>query len=280
MNEIGRNRMGKVVFSLMLAFLIVSLSVETMAKDDARVAFEEANKLHRKGDMKAAVKKFRLANSLRPSWKIQFNIGQCEASLSRYGLAITAFEQYLGLGGDEVPVSRRDLVLAELDRLRKMVGTIEVEAYPGLDVYIDGVLRGNTSDDSSFKATVGIDHSIWFVKDGRKIETGHTIVSGGESSVVTMKGRGPSSFPGTASPNGQTTGKKQSSYTNMRQLKEALKKGVISEVEFEGQRAVIRRNRDRELGLLRQDYRSGKLDKREFKRRRAEIRQKYEGLRR
>ena len=50
-----------------------------------------------------AVRAFRSANEINPSWKIEFNIGQCEAALKRYGLAMEAFEKYLALGGDEVP---------------------------------------------------------------------------------------------------------------------------------------------------------------------------------
>ena len=48
---------------------------------------------------KEAADAFRLANHLRRSWKLLYNIGQCEAAAKRYGMALDAFERYVAEGG-------------------------------------------------------------------------------------------------------------------------------------------------------------------------------------
>ena len=142
--------------------------------------FRKGVALFKENRKEEAVKEFKTAYQLKPAWKIKYNIGQCEASLRRYGLAIEAFERYLGEGGDEVSEDRRDEVIKELDRLRKMVGSVRVQGPDGYDVMIDGIKRGDTSMASSILVTAGIDHLISVEKDGEVIFTATETVSGGE----------------------------------------------------------------------------------------------------
>jgi hypothetical protein len=156
------------------------------AESPAQAAFNKGVELFNAERHEEAVEEFKRAYELKPSWKLKYNIGQCEAALTRYGLAIEAFERYLGEGGDEVPVERRDEVLAELDRMRKMVGSIRVKGQEGVDIYVDKIQRGTTPINSSILVTAGVEHWIWFVKDGSKIATMKEVVSGGQVMELTV----------------------------------------------------------------------------------------------
>ena len=111
---------------------------------DAATHFKKGVALFNENKKDEAVQEFNAAYEIKPSWKILYNIGQCHASLKRYGMAIESFEKYLGEGGDEVPKERQDEVLGELDRLRRMVGSIKVHGPDGVEIYIDKILRGKT----------------------------------------------------------------------------------------------------------------------------------------
>ncbi|MCP4600407.1 MAG: tetratricopeptide repeat protein [Proteobacteria bacterium] len=281
----------KTPFRIFIALLVALLSVGAVAgkadKQKAVKAFNEGIKLYQVGKMDEAVQKFRHADALNPSWKIKYNIGQCEASLKRYGLAIEAFEQYLGHGGDEISIERRDEVLTELDRLRRMVGTITISGEPGVDVYVDVVKRANTSIRTSIKVTAGVEHEISFVKNGEKMGSVKLIVSGGEVVALPTDSKRPSTVAvthptskvaPTATPAAKPTPPKKSpKYVNMRQLKVDLRNGVITKVEFKTHQLKIRELRAAEYGQLKRDLRARKITKREYKIRIREVRNKYEG---
>jgi hypothetical protein len=177
-----RKKMKTVLFFVSLAtmFVFSSNAIATPQKDAVR-EFNRGVRLFKNGKHEEAVTAFRKADKLKPSWKIKYNIGQCEAANKRYGLAIKALERYLGEGGDEVPSDRRDEVLLELERLRKMVGSIRVRGGSGVIVLVDKIERGITPMQSSILVTAGVEHWIWLVKDGKKLLTAKEIVSGGET---------------------------------------------------------------------------------------------------
>jgi tetratricopeptide (TPR) repeat protein len=295
------------VLGICLLIFVTAFSTEGFAdnKDEkkAAAAFKKGIDFYKSGNMEAAVKAFRRADALKPSWKIQYNIGQCEAALKRYGLAIEAFEHYLGKGGDEVPTERRDQVLKELDRLRRMVGTISIKGEPGVDVYVDIVKRANTSNRSSIKVTAGVEHEITFVKDGDKIGTVRLVVSGGEVVVLPVDSKKPATTvsvdpPPPLPPEPEATPPPPAAaappppvvtpapppqpvtnvvYTNMRQLKEALSQNRITRAEYAKHQAEIRKMRNAEFEKLKMDLRARKINKYDYKRKIVEIRRKYEG---
>ncbi len=252
-------------------------------KQKAHKAFKKGVKLHTAGKMDEAVQKFRHADALNPSWKIKYNIGQCEASLKRYGLAIEAFEQYLGQGGDDIPLDRRDEVLSELDRLRRMVGTLTISGEPGVDVYVDVVKRANTSVRTSIKVTAGVEHEISFVKDGEKMGSVRLIISGGEvvslptdttkPSIVAVS-QPTSTEPSDAKP---ASPPPPSKYTNMLQLKTDLRNRVITKAEYKAHQRKIRELRAAEFDQLKKDLKARKITKRQYKTRIKEVKNKYEG---
>ncbi len=148
------------VFGLLLSVFIACPTAfcddETAAKEAFKTGIEDFNDSR----YEEAVRAFRNANELHPSWKIMYNIGQCEAALKRYGLAIEAFEGYLGKGGDDIPSARRDEVISELERLRAMVGVVKINGPYNLDIYVDGVHRGKTPIATGIMVSAGVPHEF------------------------------------------------------------------------------------------------------------------------
>jgi hypothetical protein len=136
------------------------------AEADARAAFQDGVKQFDAGRYQEAADAFREADRLSPSWRIYYNIGQCEAALKRYGDALDAFDRYLAEGGDEIPDARENEVLAEVARLRLKVGSVEVRGEPGITVIIDGNPRGVTPVDAGIRVSGGVPHKLELVRDG------------------------------------------------------------------------------------------------------------------
>ena len=167
-------------------FYGVTVRGEESRIEEAKAAFKEGVAHYLENRPEAAVKSFRRANALNPSWKLHYNIGQCEASVKRYGLAIEAFEYYLGKGGDEVPQNRKDALIAELRRLRAMVGDVRIVGPDGVEVYIDNILRGTTPVRSPIPVTSGVPHWVCFVKEKIKLDCVEVKVHGSKSATVTL----------------------------------------------------------------------------------------------
>jgi hypothetical protein len=150
----------------------------------ARESFKTAVEKFDAADFEAAVVLFREAYGLNPSWKLLYNIGQCEAARKRHGEALDVFEQYLTEGGDEVPPERREEVLAEVKRLREMVGLIEVAAPAGALVIVDGVERGKAPLSGRIRVAAGVDHAVRIELDGTVLLERQVRVGGGEELLV------------------------------------------------------------------------------------------------
>ena len=110
--------------------------------DNARILFKEGTKHFKNGEYAEAAESFRAAHRAKPNWKLLYNIAQSEAAAKRHGMALTAFERYLALGGDDVVEARQDEVEKEIARLKKMVGYVSVEAPEGAAIFVDGVECG------------------------------------------------------------------------------------------------------------------------------------------
>jgi hypothetical protein len=169
----------------------------------ARAAFGEGRKLFEAQKPAEAAAAFRLAWRLSPSWKLFYNIGQCEAAARRYGLALEAFERYLAEGGDEVDAARRDEVLGEVERLRKMVGTVSISAPDGATVLVDGVERGVAPLSGKLPVSAGVEHTAWAVVDGQKGPERRFKVMGSDTMDIDLRGEaGPA--PPSAAEAGET----------------------------------------------------------------------------
>jgi hypothetical protein len=156
-------------------------------EQDARGWHKQGVEAFKEGNYDDASRAFREAQKLRPTWKLNYNIGQCEAAAKRYGLALEAFEAYLVGGGDDVPDERREYVSAEIRRIQPLVGVLEVEAPPGVEVLVDGALRGVLPLAGPLRVAAG-PHAVQFDKEGERLYEQKINVAGGMTSLVTLPG--------------------------------------------------------------------------------------------
>ncbi len=169
---------GLMIFWISLMFSDVAYTQGVEAQ--ARAAFHEGISAFEAGDTQRAVEKFRQANALHSSWKLLYNIGQCEALLNRHGLALEAFEAYLSLGGVNVPAERHTEVLAELDRLRPLVGFLMIRGPAGAEIWIDDVPRGQIPLHHHLRLAIAVDHRVVIEKNDEVLLSRTVRVGGGD----------------------------------------------------------------------------------------------------
>jgi len=183
--------------AVVIPILICSgaIAQESEQPDPAKVAFDEGAALFADGDFPAAAEAFRRAYDIKPSWRLLYNIGQSEAAAKRHGLAMEAFEKYLSQGGDDVDEARRSEVAGEIERLRTIVGTIEVVAPEGSRVVIDDVERGETPLPGKLKVAAGVEHRIEISKGGQVLLARSVSVGGRENQLVEVGADGEATVP-------------------------------------------------------------------------------------
>lgn len=172
----------------LLGFIVlVGGSVRADTTDDAKAAFEDGTQLFGQEKFAQAADAFRKAFHLKRSWKILFNIGQSEAAAKRFGLALEAFERYLAEGGDDVTSTRRDTVLDEVQRLRAMVGSLDIRAPDGAIISVDDVERGNIPLAGPLMVSAGVEHQVVVSFDGEKLIDRVVRLSGGKSMLLEVE---------------------------------------------------------------------------------------------
>jgi tetratricopeptide (TPR) repeat protein len=167
--------------------------------DEAREKYEQGLATFDAGQYIEAATAFREAYALKPSWKILYNLGQSEAAAKRYGLALEAFEDYLAAAGDELTPDRRESVLAEVERLRRMVGFLAIEAPDGVEVSVDGVARGTAPLSGEIPVSIGPGHEVVAARDGDVIASRTVKVFGGKTITLDFRA-GRSTEPGAPPP--------------------------------------------------------------------------------
>ncbi len=171
-------------------FLAVSLgAVATHADgpdDEALAQFQQGVELYKAGQFEQAAIAFERAYELRPSYKIFFNIGQAQNELRHYAAALEAYEKYLSGGRGEIEDKRRKVVMAEIKRLKTLVGHVSVEAATdGLMVFVDGHKKGPTPLRGPVALDLG-EHQV-VVKDGTdELHSEVVRVAGGKTVVVSL----------------------------------------------------------------------------------------------
>ena len=115
------------------------------ATDEGRERFKRGVALFRDGDFRAALIEFNRANEVAPNAKIHFNVAQTCLELQEYACALRAFERYLGEGGADIPKQRRQESERELERLRKLVGSVTIISNKnGAEITLDDASIGRT----------------------------------------------------------------------------------------------------------------------------------------
>jgi len=170
-----------------------------LSDDPARDAFQAGVEHYEAGRLDEALAEFRRAYELKPTWKILFNIGQCEAAAGRYGLALDMFERYTVEGGDEVPQQRRDYIADEVRRLQPMVGVLQVEAPDGTLIKIDGLERKTTPLKGPLRVAAG-EHRVELVQGEEVLLSDTFSVAGGVTTMVSAIEDEPAPVPAVGPP--------------------------------------------------------------------------------
>ncbi|MBN2803813.1 MAG: hypothetical protein JXR91_12030 [Deltaproteobacteria bacterium] len=175
-------------FTALISANIIFATCIAYGDDDvsqkAAKAYKEGTRLFEEGAYSEAAVQFRLANSLKGNWKILYNLAQSEAAAGHYGIALETFEESITRAADEMTQKRSDEVLAEIRRLRDLVGSIDIEAPIGSVVFIDDIKRGTLPLDGSILISAGVRHHIKITLNDQTILEKQLKVNGHESRTV------------------------------------------------------------------------------------------------
>jgi hypothetical protein len=161
-------------FRVIAAMVLISATAQPCFADEAdnkvvaKQLFQKGVDFYREGMHELAVENFRKANEMFPSWKLQYNIAQCDTILKNYGQALDGFEAYLAGGGDNVTELRQQEVRTEMDRLRDLSGELLIKAPDGTVVVIDGNERVTLPVVGSLRLAIG-EHSVVLIHNGEAI---------------------------------------------------------------------------------------------------------------
>jgi hypothetical protein len=111
----------------------------------AREHFNQGLKLYRDGDFGAALVQFERAYTVKPNYKVLYNIAQTSFQLRDYVEARGAMRRYLSEGGMEIDADRREQATQDLAELERRIGTIRLSVnVDGATVFVDGKRVGTT----------------------------------------------------------------------------------------------------------------------------------------
>jgi len=140
------------------------------ADDDPRAEagahYARGIELAEQGLYAAALEQFRSAYERSPHFAVLYNIGQAQMALGRPLEAIEALSKYLRDGADQVPLSRREQVQAQIALLESRVAELTVTTdRPGALVSVDGREVGKTPLYQPIRTAAGT-HTVSIAMDG------------------------------------------------------------------------------------------------------------------
>jgi tetratricopeptide (TPR) repeat protein len=160
-----------VVCSLLLLGLLAGTS---RADDDPREVaathYARGTELASQGLYEAALEQFNDAYKVSPHFAVLYNIGQAEMALGRPLEAIEALTKYLRDGADQVPLSRREQVHAQIGLLESRLAELSIIAdRVGADVRVDGKEVGRTPLFQPIRLAAGLHTVSASVPDGGQL---------------------------------------------------------------------------------------------------------------
>lgn len=153
-------------------------------KNEARVLFEEGNKLIQKGDFEGALQRFRYAYERFPSVKILLNTATVLKELGRNAEAANTYQRYLrSADSDPARSAEIERILAALDL---KVGKLRIELDdPQLRVRLDGKLETEPGEWLAVRVEPGTT-TIVGEKEGAPLITREVGIRAGESRTVRL----------------------------------------------------------------------------------------------
>ncbi|HRI64729.1 MAG TPA: PEGA domain-containing protein [Polyangium sp.] len=119
------------------------LESESERKERARERFDRGRALYDKQAWGAALAEFSEARKILPTWSSTAWAAQCLKNLARFDEAFDMYAILVNDYGDTLPAAAKQRALEEVESMRKLVGSIEIEgAIPGSAIYVDRQARG------------------------------------------------------------------------------------------------------------------------------------------
>ena len=154
-----------------LVLLASSLAPRAAWADEDRRAqaadhYTRGMELAEQGLYAAALEQFRAAYQKSPHFAVLYNIGQAQMALGRPIEAIEALTRYLRDGADQVPLSRREQVQAQVSLLESRLAELSVTTdRPGAEVSVDGREVGKTPLYQPIRMAAGT-HTVSIAMEG------------------------------------------------------------------------------------------------------------------
>ena len=132
-------RLGLVVALGAAVALTGASAVGQTRRQHAEAMLRTGNQLYDQGDYEGALQRYRAAQELFPSYKIDYNIGVALQALKQPVQALPHFERFLRQAQGRAEAKKIDLCKRRIARLRLEVSGIRLSgAPPGAEVRIDG----------------------------------------------------------------------------------------------------------------------------------------------
>jgi tetratricopeptide (TPR) repeat protein len=159
-------------------------AAQASVDDEARSQFDTGVAMFEKGRFEQASIAFARAYELKPSFRLLYNIGQVENELGHFAASLDAYARYLAEGGGSIEKARQDEVGAEIARLEKLVGTVDVRvAEKGATVFVDGRKSGTTPLEKPLVVDLG-EHEIQIRRGSSELYREIVKVAGGQNVIV------------------------------------------------------------------------------------------------
>lgn len=152
----------------------------------AREHFLRGVQFYNNGDFKLSLVEFRRSYELSRNYRLLFNIGQVNHQLNNYTKALRALEEYLTVGGAEVPEARRAEVESAILELRRKTAKLQILVnVPNAAVYVDDELVERTAPGASIVIDAG-DHRVSARVPGYEPASAAVTLVAGEASQVRL----------------------------------------------------------------------------------------------
>lgn len=147
-NLLGRRSIVRSLFCAALILFALARAEPARAEDSHAAAADHYARgidLAGQGLYAAALEQFNAAYTASPHFAVLYNIGQAQMALGRPLEAIEALTKYLRDGADQVPLSRREQVQAQIGLLESRLAELSITAdRVGAIIRVDGRDIGST----------------------------------------------------------------------------------------------------------------------------------------
>ena len=153
----------------------------------AKLHFEKGISYYEKKNWDLALEEFTKAFSLKPHWKIRYNIGLCYKQLGLWTQSMTQLTLMLEEGGDEIPLKQAEKVMKVISEMQEKVGFLTLEGnIEKAQVKVDGKLIEEFTKEKGIFLNPG-EHRITIVAGEEIADEFDVVIVGGQKKSITVK---------------------------------------------------------------------------------------------